>query len=146
MAGRIRALRSGVLSWSVLALLFGGGARAEREPFLLEDVNADPAPVSSTPASFVDVGGTLFFRATDVLHGKELWRSDGTVAGTFMVTTFPRTSSVGRPSSGRRAYSSIVSSVAALVMAGTCCLQQHASDGDSFQPLHTAISPVDRTL
>ena len=36
-------------------------------------------------ASLTDVNGTLFFLANDVVHGQELWKSDGTAAGTVMV-------------------------------------------------------------
>ena len=35
--------------------------------------------------SLTDVNGTLFFRADDGIHGFELWKSDGTIAGTAMV-------------------------------------------------------------
>ena len=31
------------------------------------------------------VGSTLFFAASDGVHGTELWKSDGTAAGTVMV-------------------------------------------------------------
>src|SRR5437667_6171378 len=46
-------------------------------------------PKSSSPSQFLDVNGTLFFVA-DVdrygpLPGGELWRSDGTTAGTFRI-------------------------------------------------------------
>jgi ELWxxDGT repeat protein len=38
-----------------------------------------------SPRSLTDVGGTLFFTADDGVHGRELWKSDGTKAGTVMV-------------------------------------------------------------
>ena len=31
------------------------------------------------------MGGTLFFTANDGIHGLELWKSDGTAAGTVLV-------------------------------------------------------------
>ena len=37
------------------------------------------------PSSLTDVGGTLFFTADDGVRGPELWKSDGTKAGTVMV-------------------------------------------------------------
>jgi ELWxxDGT repeat protein len=36
-------------------------------------------------SKFKAVGGTLFFSASDGLNGEELWKSDGTEAGTLMV-------------------------------------------------------------
>jgi ELWxxDGT repeat protein len=43
------------------------------------------ASLSTGIAKFVNVNGTLFFRAKDGIHGDELWKSDGTEAGTVMV-------------------------------------------------------------
>src|SRR4029079_5297853 len=40
---------------------------------------------SSTPRDFTAVGSTLYFSANDGVHGRELWRTDGTTAGTHMV-------------------------------------------------------------
>jgi len=52
-------------------------------PYLVKDIV--PGFGDSYPRSLVDVDGTLFFIADDGLHGWELWRSDGTDDGTFMV-------------------------------------------------------------
>ena len=41
---------------------------------------------SSLPADLVDAGGFLLFTAASPLEGRELWRSDGTDAGTLLVT------------------------------------------------------------
>jgi ELWxxDGT repeat protein len=37
---------------------------------------------SGDPGPLVDLGGTLLFGAVSRAHGRELWRSDGTEAGT----------------------------------------------------------------
>ena len=39
----------------------------------------------SNPAGLTDVDGTLFFGAEDFTRGLELWKSDGTAAGTVLV-------------------------------------------------------------
>jgi ELWxxDGT repeat protein len=41
--------------------------------------------VDAYPINLTDVNGTLFFQAFDSTHGVELWKSDGTPAGTEMV-------------------------------------------------------------
>src|SRR5688500_14331747 len=50
---------------------------------LFADVN--PGFASSNPESLVDAGGTLYFSADDGVHGTELWKTDGTAAGTGLV-------------------------------------------------------------
>src|SRR5262249_58032778 len=43
-----------------------------------------PGSGSSLPNHLTAVGGTLFFSAFDPAHGIELWKSDGTAAGTVL--------------------------------------------------------------
>jgi ELWxxDGT repeat protein len=52
----------------------------------VRDVN--PGSASSRPRWLTSVGETLFFTARDGEHGRELWRSDGTKAGTQLVRDF----------------------------------------------------------
>ncbi|MCB1009821.1 MAG: hypothetical protein KDB94_13130 [Acidobacteria bacterium] len=57
----------------------------------LADVYAGPA--SSLPGDIVAIGSQALFTATDPDHGKEIWRTDGTPAGTELVLDiFPGTS------------------------------------------------------
>ena len=53
-----------------------------------ENLGSQKAPAineSSYPRDFCVVGDTLFFTADDGVNGRELWKSDGSVAGTEMV-------------------------------------------------------------
>lgn len=54
---------------------------------LVKDIELDfnPEYGGSNPQSLTNVNGTLFFVADDGLHGRELWKSDGTEAGTVLV-------------------------------------------------------------
>ncbi|MFY0526740.1 ELWxxDGT repeat protein [Archangium gephyra] len=56
-------------------------------PGLVSDLQPTPPPdrTHSYPKNFVVMGTTRFFTASDPMHGRELWKSDGTPAGTVLV-------------------------------------------------------------
>ena len=61
------------------------GAAAQSPAFLVRDVDARFAPQSSNPNQFVALDDTTFFTAAAADTGTELWRSDGSAAGTVLV-------------------------------------------------------------
>jgi ELWxxDGT repeat protein len=52
---------------------------------IVKDIN--PGGFSSNPSNLTNVNGTLLFWANDGTHGTEMWRSDGTAAGTQMISS-----------------------------------------------------------
>ena len=58
------------------------------ETHMVMDIHPGDVPYqsSSRPSQLTNVNGTLFFNADDGEHGRELWQSDGTAAGTRLVT------------------------------------------------------------
>jgi ELWxxDGT repeat protein len=52
---------------------------------LLADVNAIVTSDGSEPGGFTAVGNHAYFTASTRMHGRELWRTDGTTAGTHLV-------------------------------------------------------------
>ncbi|HEX4132273.1 MAG TPA: ELWxxDGT repeat protein, partial [Pirellulales bacterium] len=54
-------------------------------PSVQMPLDINPTPASSSPANLLTLGSITFFTATDWVHGTELWKTDGTAAGTSMV-------------------------------------------------------------
>jgi ELWxxDGT repeat protein len=59
---------------------------------LVKDIWPDmgPGAESSSPGQLTNVDSTLFFAAQDGTRGRELWKSDGTAAGTTLVKNIDR--------------------------------------------------------
>jgi ELWxxDGT repeat protein len=55
-------------------------------PKLVRDINTMPIGVSSDPKFLGTLNGWTYLAATDGVHGVELWKTNGTTAGTTMVT------------------------------------------------------------
>jgi ELWxxDGT repeat protein len=70
------------------------------KPYLVKDINTVPEPANSWPASFVTLGSVALFQASDGITGEELWRSDGTAAGTWQVADLCQPSACGSISEG----------------------------------------------
>lgn len=70
----------------VISALLGSAVQAQ--PFLVEDIWAAQTDGDLFPpytAELVELGGIVYFTGQDGIHGTELWRSDGTEAGTWRV-------------------------------------------------------------
>src|SRR5262249_33897140 len=58
--------------------------RTVLSPTLVTEIKDTTA--SSDPSNLVNVNGALYFTANDGAHGTQLWKSDGSAAGTVMLT------------------------------------------------------------
>jgi ELWxxDGT repeat protein len=67
----------------ILGCSAGLPAGAAVVPYLVKDIDPIPFPASSSPGGVVPFGGIDLFAADDGVHGRELWRTNGTAAGTY---------------------------------------------------------------
>src|SRR5688500_6183028 len=71
-----------------LVVLLAVGASAQ-VPASVKDINPSQTGGTWQPwpsgNQFVEMSGVLYFMSSDVIHGTELWRTDGTAAGTRIV-------------------------------------------------------------
>ena len=83
--GRVR--KAGATLCGVLSCFLPAAAQAQAPAFLVQDINTQQWIVSSDPHDFLTIGTTTFFVASTLETGDELWKSDGTAAGTVLVRT-----------------------------------------------------------
>ena len=63
----------------------------------VKDIPSSDGSYPVYPATFVNVGGTLYFTARDAINGVELWKSDGTEAGTGLLKNIAPGSATSAP-------------------------------------------------
>jgi ELWxxDGT repeat protein len=85
---------------------------------LVKDINPVMRNLSSGPGDFASIGSMLFFGAYDGVHGRELWKSDGTEEGTLFVEDIEPGAAGSSPSGFTRAGRTIFFRASTLV-AGT---------------------------
>ena len=66
-----------------LPSMSSGAMPITQEPYLVRDIN--PGSASSEADLLIELNGELLFYADDGVNGAELWKSDGTPAGTVLV-------------------------------------------------------------
>ena len=79
-----------LLALLALAAPAGAAPGSGAGPVLVHDVNTTPLDEGMVPdgshfSGGLEIDGVLYFAARDRAHGNELWRSDGTAAGTWRV-------------------------------------------------------------
>src|ERR1044072_6617787 len=88
---------------ALLLILLPPPAPAETPALLVADLVPSQVSASSFPSPVATLGGVAYFTAEDTLHGRELWRTEGTPETTLLVAdlcpgscpSFPKAAVVG---------------------------------------------------
>jgi ELWxxDGT repeat protein len=84
---KFNAVRSLAIVCLMICLLAGLPAVQAQPAFLVRDINVDSPPLQywDQRDEMETAAGLVFFAADDGIHGKELWASDGTPFGSYLV-------------------------------------------------------------
>jgi ELWxxDGT repeat protein len=100
-ANLLRRLRDFFGRTKRVATRFSLGEQLEGRVLLSIDAvqvaDISPGNNDSSPQNLTNVNGVLYFSADDGTHGSELWKSDGTAAGTSMVADMNSGSAASNP-------------------------------------------------
>src|SRR5262245_37026525 len=81
-----RPISTAIVMYIVLMVGASKGAWATGGARLIEAINLKVSPESgSFPQEYHRLGSVTYFRATTPANGMELWRTDGTTAGTWLL-------------------------------------------------------------
>jgi ELWxxDGT repeat protein len=97
--GLLKALLRCVRLLGALVFVVLSVPATAQTPYLVKDINATTSSDGSESKNLVAIGGITYFVATTPEHGTELWKSDGTEAGTEIVKDIVPGTGFGFPQS-----------------------------------------------